>query len=328
MTTHNLGKLEKVELREAWVTEAGDFTPWLAQPENIQLLGETIGLDDLELAGQEQAVGPFRADIVCHATTDNSLVLIENQLERTDHNHLGQLMTYAAGLQAVTIIWVAARFTDEHRAALDWLNDITDNTFNFFGLEVELWKIGDSSPAPKFNIVSQPNDWSRIVKKGTTGGLTETKLLQLDFWTDFKKYLESNSQIIKSQKPFPAHWMNFAIGRSNFKLIALLDTFNERISVGLILTGPDAKAHYNLLEEEKENIEKELGSSLLWRELPNNKESQILLRFPDNDPLNKDHWPKQHACLCENLENFHKVFSGRVKSLNADDYQPPEENGD
>lgn len=153
-----LGKLEKVELREAWVTEAGDFTPWLAQPENIQLLGETIGLEDLELAGQEQAVGPFRADIVCHATTDNSLVLIENQLERTDHNHLGQLMTYAAGLQAVTIIWVAAHFTDEHRAALDWLNDITDDTFNFFGLEVELWKIGDSSPAPKFNVVSQPND--------------------------------------------------------------------------------------------------------------------------------------------------------------------------
>ena len=320
-----LGKLEKVELREAWITEAGDFTPWLAQPENIQLLGETIGLEDLELAGQEQAVGPFRADIVCHVTTDNSLVLIENQLERTDHNHLGQLMTYAAGLQAVTIIWVAARFTDEHRAALDWLNDITDNTFNFFGLEVELWKIGDSSPAPKFNIVSKPNDWSRTVKTGTTEGLTETKQMQLDFWAGFNKYLEEHSKIIKPTKALPQHWMNIAIGRSYFKLIAMMDTFNKRIAAGLIISGPDAKAHFNLLEEEKEDIEKEFGMPLLWRELPSNKESQILLRFPDNDPLVKDYWPRQHACLGENLENFHKVFSSRIKQLNADNYQPPDE---
>lgn len=113
-----LGRLEKVELREVWKTEASDFTPWLAQEQNIELLGETIGID-LEVEAQEKNVGPFRADILCKDTLTDNWVLIENQLERTDHTHLGQLLTYAAGLNAVTIVWIAERFTDEHRATLD-----------------------------------------------------------------------------------------------------------------------------------------------------------------------------------------------------------------
>ncbi len=158
----NLSRLEKVDLRDVWKTEAGDFTPWLAREENIALLGNAIGID-LEVEAQEKNVGPFRADILCKDTISENWVLVENQLERTDHVHLGQLLTYAAGLNAVTIVWIADRFTDEHRAALDWLNEITDSSFNFFGLEVELWRIGDSPIAPKFNIASKPNDWTKTV---------------------------------------------------------------------------------------------------------------------------------------------------------------------
>src|SRR6476646_1010509 len=121
---HPLGRLARVELRQAWISEPGDFTPWLAQPENIVLLSEAIGIE-LEVESQERSVGPFRADILCRDTTDRHFVLIENQLERTDHTHLGQLLTYAAGLDAVSIVWIAARFTEEHRAALDWLNRAT-----------------------------------------------------------------------------------------------------------------------------------------------------------------------------------------------------------
>src|SRR3989338_5471256 len=157
-----LGKLEKVDLRQIWQTEGQDFTPWLAREENLEMLGEVIGME-LELEAQEKDVGPFRADILCKNTEDESLVLIENQIERTDHKHLGQLLTYAAGLQSVTIVWVAAKFTEEHRAALDWLNEITDKKFRFFGLEVELWKIGNSAAAPKFNVISKPNNWSKTV---------------------------------------------------------------------------------------------------------------------------------------------------------------------
>ncbi|MFO0864561.1 MAG: hypothetical protein U0744_07915 [Gemmataceae bacterium] len=157
-----LGRLERAELRTAWSSESSDFTPWLAKEENIRLLGETIGIE-LEVEAEETGVGPFRADILCKDTINGSWVLIENQLERTDHTHLGQLITYAAGLHAVTIVWVAARFTEEHRAALDWLNEVTSEDILFFGLEVELWRIGDSPLAPKFNIVSSPNDWTRSV---------------------------------------------------------------------------------------------------------------------------------------------------------------------
>ena len=144
MANTPLGKLEPADLREAWTSEAGEFTPWLAKEENLALLGDTIGLE-LELEALEKNVGAFRADILCKDTASNSWVLVENQLERTDHTHLGQLLTCAAGLKAVTIVWIADRFTEEHRAALDWLNEITDDRFNFFGLEIELWRIGGSA---------------------------------------------------------------------------------------------------------------------------------------------------------------------------------------
>jgi hypothetical protein len=144
--TPALGRLERVDRRTIWSSESSDFTPWLATEDNIAARGDAIEID-LEVEAQEKDVGPFRADILCKDTATNNWVLIENQLERTDHSHLGHLLTYAAGLQAVSIVWIAQQFTDEHRAALDWLNEITDGRFNFFGLEIELWRIG-SSPSP------------------------------------------------------------------------------------------------------------------------------------------------------------------------------------
>jgi hypothetical protein len=150
-----LGRLKQVPVREFWRHEASDFTPWLAREDNIALLSETVGLE-LMVEAQEKNVGPFRADILCKDSLANAWVLIENQLERTDHSHLGQLLTYAAGLQAATIIWVAERFTEEHRAALDWLNEITDERFNFFGIEIELWQIDSSPLAPNFKRSASP----------------------------------------------------------------------------------------------------------------------------------------------------------------------------
>jgi hypothetical protein len=182
MSKQDLGRLPKAELREAWSSEASDFTPWLAQEENLSLLGEAIGIE-LELDSQEKEVGPFRADILCKDTATGNWVLIENQLERTDHSHLGQLLTYAAGLNAVTVVWIAAHFTEEHRATLDWLNERTDEKINLFGLEVELWRIGDSPIAPKFNIISQPNNWSRTVQQAAAGSgeVSAHKQLQLGY---------------------------------------------------------------------------------------------------------------------------------------------------
>lgn len=320
MVSTELGRLEKVELKHAWKTEAGDFTPWLATPENIELLGEAIGID-LEVEAQEKSVGPFRADILCKDTITSHWVLIENQLTRTDHTHLGQLLTYAAGLNAVSIVWISERFTDEHRATLDWLNEITDERFNFFGLEVELWRIGDSAVAPKFNIVCKPNNWTKSVSTAAgniaSGELTPAKALQLDYWTSFSEYLIKNSKVIKPQKPLPQHWTNFAIGRSGVCLSALVNTTekDKRITVALSLNDGDAKSRFETLISQKDEIQTEIGEELEWRENPGKKESGIWLKNPV-DPSDKSQWPVQHRWLKEKLELFHKVFFSRVKELN------------
>jgi aromatic ring-cleaving dioxygenase len=322
---HQLGRLEKVDLRDVWSKEAGDFTPWLGLEENLALLGETIGLE-LELEAQEKNVGPFRADLLCKDTATDSWVLIENQLERTDHSHLGQLLTYAAGLNAVTIVWVASRFAEDHRAALDWLNEVTGSNINFFGLEIELWRIGGSQVAPKFNLASKPNDWI----KSTGGGqgsspatsLTETKLLQQEYWAALREYmLESNSNV-KPTKPLPQHWMNFAIGRSYFQLQSFANTKENRIALGLTIAGPDAKPHFHLLSQERGEIEEEFGETLEWLELPERQESRIMLHNKQADPNDRDNWPEQHAWLSEKLETFDSVFRARIKRLDASTFDP------
>lgn len=326
MSASTLGRLEKVELREFWESESQDFTPWLAKDENISLLADTIGLD-LEVEAQETSVGPFSADILCKDTASDHWVLIENQLERTDHKHLGQLLTYAAGLNAVTIVWIADRFTDEHRAALDWLNEITDDSFTFFGLEVELWRIGDSPLAPKFNIVSKPNDWSRSITSAATRmqseGLSEIRQLQLDYWTSFREYLQKEGSHIRAQKPQPQNWAIYAIGRSNFHLSTSVNAWDKFCSVGLAIVGPFAKPHYYLLEKDQELIEREVGEQLEWQPNPNGKQSYISLRC-NHDLTIKNQWPEIHDWMKNKLELFHRTFSDRVKRLDASDYQDEE----
>src|SRR5262245_41567055 len=211
LTMNSLGRLERIDLRQIWPSEASGFTPWLAREENLSLLGETLGID-LELEAQERPVGPFRADILCKDIGTDRWVLIENQLERTDHVHLGQLLTYASGLEAVTIIWIAARFTEEHSATLDWLNRITDDSFRFCGSEVELWRIGSSPAAPKFNIVSKPNDWSHSVAHAARAiddaELSETRLLQREYWAGLNQaLLRAGGPVSGDRKPQPQPWM-------------------------------------------------------------------------------------------------------------------------
>jgi len=322
-----LGSLETVNLRVVFPSEATDFTPWLAQEENLAKLGETLDIE-LELESHEKNVGPFRADILCKDINSQDWVLIENQIERTDHNHLGQLMTYAAGLKAVTIIWIASEFTDEHRAALDWLNEITEDGINFFGVEIELWKIGNSPVAPKFNVVSKPNLWTHTVSQATqrleAGELSETKKLQLDYWTKFQLFMKRKQGSLRPQKPLPQHWMNFAIGRSNFHLFAFTNTREKRIGIGLVVKGPNAKPHFHLLNSEKGEIEKEFGQVLDWKELPTKIESRVILNKFNSDLADTDRWEEYCIWMAETLETFSKVFKNRIQKLDADDYLPDE----
>lgn len=322
MSTKTLGRLQKVELREAWSSESSDFTPWLAQEENLSLLGDAIGIE-LELESQEKDVGPFRADILCKDTATDNWVLIENQLERTDHSHLGQLLTYAAGLNAVTIVWIAERFTEEHRATLDWLNERTDEKINLFGLEVELWRIGESPIAPKFNIISQPNDWSRTVQQAAAGSgeVSVHKQLQLRFWTAFRQYMEAHKSFVRCQKPLPQHWTNHAIGRSGIHLTSIVSIWNSEtnskgpeIRAELYLDGPSAKQEFASLEKQKENIEKALGFPLTWHTVENKAACRLYTR-QNADFLNESLWPQQFDWLRQRLETMQKVFAPIAKTL-------------
>jgi len=323
-----LGRLMPVDLHDIWDNEATAFTPWLAQEENLQLLGEALGIE-LQLEAQEKDVGPFRADILCKDMQTDDWVVIENQLVRTDHSHLGQLLTYAAGLQAATIVWIAARFTEEHRAALDWLNDITDERFRFFGIEMELWRIDPSPPAPRFNLVSRPNDWSKSVSAAARQmdwqNLSEVQRLQLEYWQALLGVLkDSESPVNPNRKPGPMAWMGWGIGRSGFGLNAVMLRLKRQLRVELYLGGPDAKACFHLLHGQKEEIEQEIGYSLEWEELPQNQDSRIAIYLNDADPEVRDDWQHQHEWLSQKLADFKRVFAGRVKSLNPSEWTSDE----
>ncbi len=266
-----LSALEKVDLRDVWSSESQDFTPWLAQEQNLNLLAKTLNLD-LEFEASERNVGPFRADILCKEMNSDNWVLIENQLEISDHAHLGQILTYASGLNACTVIWIAKKFTEEHRAALDRLNSMNGpNGIHFFAIEIELWKIGNSSPAPKFNVVVQPNDWSSQVaeasRKIELEDLSETKKLQLEYWSCLNEYLKDQKSIC-SQKPQPRHWINFSIGRSGMSLNVSVNSREESVAVELYLGGSEAKVHFQDLLRQKEAIEKEFEASIDWIVIP------------------------------------------------------------
>jgi hypothetical protein len=248
-------------------------------------------------------------------------VLIENQIERTDHTHLGQLLTYAAGLNAVTIVWIAEHFTEEHRATLDWLNERTDEQINLFGLEIELWRIGDSPIAPKFNIISQPNDWARTVQQAATGSgeVSAHKQFQLKFWTAFKQQMEARGSFVRCQKPSPQHWMNHAIGRSGVHLDSIISLWSSEtglkgpeIRAELYLDGPNAKQEFAILEKQREGIETALGFPLTWHN-PEGKAACRLYTRQNADFTNEALWSEQFEWLRQRLEIMHKVFAPIVK---------------
>lgn len=308
------GRLTSVDLREAWTREDTHFTPWLAEPKNLDLLGTTIGID-LELQGQEQSVGPFRADILCKNPADSSLVLIENQIERTDHTHLGQVITYAAGLDAVTIVWIAKCFTEEHRAALDWINEISHEEIRFFGLEVELWKIGDSPIAPKFNIIARPNDWSKIIR-GTRGGASsEHRAFRYEFWQAFLEHLsEVGSKLNSSRTPSRDHWMSWGVGRTGFSLDGSVGFRDKWCAASFTVLGNNGPGDFLALKEDRAAIEQELGFPVTWDEQDGRKSSYVMTRLEGVDPMDRGQWPRIQEWLRGRLERIELVFRQRLLS--------------
>jgi hypothetical protein len=311
----NLSKLERVPLREAWKHEAGDFTPWLAEEENLNALAEALGLSELELVATEHWVGDFKLDILC--TDGEDQVIIENQLEKTNHTHLGQLLAYAAGVGAKKVIWVAESFRPEHAAALQFLNENTTDNLAFFAVEVELWRIGSSPLAPKFEVPVKPNDWTKSGRQQVRAAFSSspTKQLQLKFWSALIEKLSTEAPNIRPQKPRPQHWLNNAIGRAGFGLNITTNTRDKRLGVELWMPGLRAKEHFLNLSHMKQEIHDKLGFDLDWQELPDALACRIASYYPNSILEDESRWPEYLEWIAKRLGVMDKVLRPIVKKL-------------
>lgn len=301
-----LARLEAVPLREAWPHEAANFTPWLAQPDNLALLAESVGMV-LELEAVEKPVDTFSADILAKDVVTGRWVLIENQLESTDHSHLGQILTYAAGLDAETVIWIARDFREPHRAAIDYLNRITAPEHNFFGVQVELLRIGSSAYAPRFNIVAKPNDWSKSIASKASSA-ADSGPGSLAVW---QMYLEpllalaaKNGVALATRTPPKEGWFRSEQLKSGDpSAAAWLHRGNDRVRAIVWLQG-DRLSLFDTLLSHRAAIEAAFGGPLRWDRMDDRKSSMIFAEgvFAEDKALRSE-------------QEQHKWFLGNILAL-------------
>ncbi len=310
-----MSKLERVALREGWKHEAGELTPWLAESENLNALADALGVSELVRVATEHWVGDFKLDILC--TDGDEQVVVENQLDETDHKHLGQILAYAAGVGAKKVVWVAESFRPEHIAALQFLNENTTENLSFFGVQIELWRIGESPLAPKFEVVAKPNDWTKSGREQARAASTAspTKQLQLRFWAALIEALSKSAPQIRPQKPRPQHWLNNSIGRSGFGLNITANTRDERLGVELWLPGADAKQHFANLSAYKAEIEEKLGFELDWQELPDAKACRVATWYPNASIEDEGRWDEYLGWLTQRLVKMDEVLRPIVRAL-------------
>lgn len=285
-----LGKLKEVDIRKVWAHEQYDFSKWLASEENIQELGDTLNLSltDVET---EKFVGNYRCDIICKDEITGKDVLIENQLEPTNHDHLGKIITYASGLDASVVVWIVASARDEHASAIEWLNKNTNDNVSFFLLEVHAYTIGDSEPAPMFKIIEQPNDFSKTVKEyAKNTELNETQAKRLEFWTKFNDVLENKGKPFNKRKASPDHWYSIAIGSSKCKIN--IDLVNKEGFIRVGFWVDDDKDMYDELYSHKDEIEMAVGQKLEWNRLDNRKAAFAGLKIDGLDFDNQENYPE------------------------------------
>lgn len=295
-----LGRLEPVDVRTVWENEARDFTPWLLDHDDH--LAEALGID-LEMQQSEHPVGNFHLDLIGRDLTNNAVLIVENQLEETDHNHLGQILTYAAGTGASSIVWIAREFRQEHRQAIDWLNENTQENVHFFGIELQVVRIGESPPAPLFKLVAQPNDWQRQVRSATRPERTGAKPgLYRNFWTRYLQRLrEEHPDWSKARKPPTTSWMDFPslVRVATFNQSLRGTSINPSFAQGRRLrhefyidTGDKAENEriFEQIEQQQELFENEYGRPLEWELLPEKRACRIAEYREDADVTLEDRY--------------------------------------
>lgn len=311
MATVKLGKLVEVDIRKLWSHEQYDFSNWLAEKENLELLNEAIGLTLSEVE-KEVFVGSYRCDLVGKDEVTGEKVIIENQLETSNHDHLGKIITYASGLDASVIVWIVKEAREEHRSAIEWLNNNTSTSINFFLIEVHAYQIGDSLYAPKFEIVEKPNGFIKNAKsQGGSGEYNRSQSERLEFWNRFNEILVDRGKPFNVRKATTDHWYDVAIGVSGVHVSMTL--VNKEGCIGIELYISDDKELYDQLESSKDEIESKLGLQLDWQRLDDKKASRIVYRIPGLNFDNHSNYDQLMNEMIDKAVAFSKVFKKYVK---------------
>lgn len=273
MSTVKIGKLTEVDVRDLWKHEQYDFSNWLAKEENIELLDDEIGLTLMDI-NKEVYIGSYRCDLVAKDETTGQIVIIENQLEETNHDHLGKIITYAASLDAKTIIWIVKEAREEHKAAIEWLNNNSSEEIGFFLIELHAYKINDSLPAPMFKVVEKPNNFTKTSKQNYSDKeLNRSQNERLMFWEEFNTVIVAKGKPFSVRKPTTDHWYDVAIGTSEAHLAINLVNKENKIVLELYIL--DNKKLFDHLYEDKEKIENTLQMNFSWERLDGKKASRI-----------------------------------------------------
>ncbi len=311
MATMKLGKLQEVDIRKLWSHEQYDFSEWLSKSENLELLNEAIGLTLSEVE-KEVYVGAYRCDLVGTDETTGDKVIIENQLEMSNHDHLGKIITYASGLDAKVVVWIVKEAREEHRSAIEWLNNNTPEKLSFFLIEIHAYQIGDSLCAPKFEVVEKPNGFIKNAKTQSSGSgdYNKSQGERIEFWTRFNEILVERGKPFNVRKATTDHWYDIAIGTSDAHVSLTL--VNKEGYVGIELYISDNKDLFNKLYAQKEEIENKLGLEPDWQRLDGKKASRVLYRLSG---LNFDDHSNYDSLMNEMIDKavlFSNVFKKYV----------------
>jgi hypothetical protein len=313
----NFASLEPQDARDYWAHEERDFTPWVADQldsDGASELENAIGLD-IELIEREKPVGKYNVDIFARVVDDGRKIVVENQLARSDHDHLGKSIAYAAGVDADIIVWIAPEFNDEHRDAIQWLNSNSRENIDLFAIRLEVWRIDDSPPAVRLNPVEEPSEWKEKAQR-SKGELSDQDKLREEFWTAFRDRIEQERTPLRARKPAPRHYYSNPIGKAGFHISFLFDREDGKRDITLFIED-DEQAFWQL-EEEQEQIEDEIGHSLNWDEpeetRSGNMRSAIQLRT-DGTLNDRELWDEHIEWFLEYGERFHDVFYDRLQQL-------------
>jgi hypothetical protein len=315
---NTFGSLKKLSLRDIWQNESTDFTPWLQ--ENISALSEALGME-LEVKQREADVGDFSLDLLAHDVGSNRVVIIENQLKETDHDHLGKILTYASGYNASVIIWIAESIRDEHRQALEWLNQRTDDDTEFFGVVIEILQIDNSKPAFNFKPVIFPNEWQKTTSRSSSGQ-TSPKM------ESYRKYFQSLIDTLRTKHHFtnakvgqPQSWYAFSTGFSKI-VYGMSFALGNRIRTDLYIDLGDSiknKLLFDIISRDKELIEKEYGNKLEWERLDDKRSCRIAIYRDGSIESDEVKLKEIEKWSADNLLKMKKVFgnslNGYLKQL-------------